>query len=339
MIPEPPRNALKQQDRKFWFVSHRIPDHTIFADSAIDKATLAHNQSLIEAALKAPDRWQRTPDELREDRRKGIGPFTLQKHSERAETVTAEALGRQVPVRIIRPAAGPVRGTYLHIHGGGWMLGAADMQDETLGRTADRTGLVCMSVEYRLAPEHPYPAAPDDCETAALWLAENAGTLCGGGKLFIGGESAGGHLSVVTLLRLRDRHGTTPFSGANLVCGIYDLAMTPSMRAFTTPLVLARRDTEAFIARFLQNGEDIADPDISPIHADLAGLPPALFSCGTSDGLLDDSLFMSARWSAAGNAAELSLWPGGPHAFQSMSTALAEASNREIDEFLARLSG
>jgi acetyl esterase/lipase len=114
--------------------------------------------------------------------------------------------------------------------------------------------------------------------------------------------------------------------------------MTPSMRAFTTPLVLARRDTEAFIERFLQNSEDLTDPDISPIQADLSGLPPALFSCGTRDGLLDDSLFMSARWAAAGNAAELSLWPGGSHAFQSMDTALAEASNRQIDDFLKRLS-
>jgi len=320
-------------------VSHMIPDHTIFADSAIDEVTSAHNAALIEAARKAPDRWQRTPDELRADRRKGIGPFKLQAESPRAETLTAEGLGRKVPVRVIRPADGPVRGAYLHIHGGGWMLGASDMQDEMLETTADRTGLVCLSVEYRLAPEHPYPAAPDDCETAALWLAENADTLCDGGRLFIGGESAGGHLSVVTLLRLRDRHGVTPFSGANLVCGIYDLTMTPSMRAFTMPLVLARRDTEAFVARFLQNGEDISDPDISPIHAELAGLPPALFSCGTRDGLLDDSLFMSARWAAAGNEANLSLWPGGPHAFQSMDTALAEASNRQIDDFLKRLAG
>ena len=317
-------------------MSHTIPDHTIFADSAIGEETRAHNQTLIDAARKAPDRWQRAPDDLRADRRKGIGPFTLQNHSERAETLTAYALGRQVPVRAVPPAAGAARGAYLHIHGGGWMLGAADMQDETLEQTADRTGLLCLSVEYRLAPEHPYPAGPDDCETAAIWLAREIGNLAIGGKLFIGGESAGAHLAAVTLLRLRDRHGMAPFSGANLVCGAYDLALTPSMRSFTTPLVLARRDTEAFIKRFLQNGEDVGDPDVSPIHANLSGMPPALFSCGTSDGLLDDTLFMCGRWSAAGNEAELSLWPGGPHAFQSMSTKMAEASNRQIDAFLAR---
>lgn len=315
-----------------------IPDRSVFEEDAIDAETLAHNQSLIDAARNAPDRWNRTPDELRADRRKGIGPFTLQKHSDRAEMLTADALGRQVPIRVIPPSQGEPRGAFLHIHGGGWMLGASDMQDEALERTADRTGLICISVEYRLSPENPYPAGPDDCETAALWLANEIDNLAPGGRLFIGGESAGAHLSAVTLLRLRDRHGLTPFSGASLVCGIYDLAMTPSMRKFTTPLVLTRRDTENFTARFLQDGEDVGDPDISPLQADLEGLPPALFSCGTCDGLLDDTLFMSSRWAAAGNVAQLSLWPGGPHAFQSMSTPLSDASNRRIDDFLRALA-
>ena len=319
-------------------MTHLIPDRTVFEDSAIDAETSAHNQSLLAAARNAPDRWSRTPEELRADRRRGIGPFALQAHSDRAQTLMADALGHQVPLRIIPPSNGEPKGVFLHIHGGGWMLGASDMQDETLERTADRTGLACMSVEYRLSPENPYPAAPDDCEAAALWLAGEIGNLAPGGKLFIGGESAGAHLSAVTLLRLRDRHGLTPFSGASLVCGIYDLAMTPSMRAFTTPLVLTRRDTENFTARFLQNGEDVGDSDISPLHADLSGLPPALFSCGTSDGLLDDSMFMYSRWISAGNNAQLSLWPGGPHAFQSMSTSLSEASNRQIDDFLKTLA-
>ncbi len=319
-------------------MTHLIPDRSVFEDSAIDAETTAHNQSLIDAACNAPDRWSRTPDELRADRRNGIGPFTLQKHSDRARTLTADALGRQVPVRVIAPSGSAPKGVFLHIHGGGWMLGACDMQDETLERTADRTGLICMSVEYRLSPENPYPAAPDDCEAAALWLAGEIDNLAPGGRLFIGGESAGAHLSAVTLLRLRDRHGLTPFSGASLVCGIYDLAMTPSMRKFTTPLVLTRRDTENFTASFLQNGEDVSDPDLSPLQADLADMPPALFSCGTRDGLLDDSMFMSSRWISAGNSARLSLWPGGPHAFQSMSTSLSEASNRQIDDFLKTLA-
>jgi len=309
-------------------------DQRVFADTAGDETTRALNEGLIAAARVAPDRWARSPAEVREDRRRGIGPFPRQTPSARAETIRVPRGGDAVPLRVIPPAEGRARGAYLHIHGGGWMLGAADLQDEQLEETADRTGLACVSVDYRLAPEHPYPAAPDDCEAAALWLAREGAGRFDGGPLFIGGESAGAHLSVVTLLRLRDRHGLWPFSGANLVCGIFDLRLTPSMRAFTEPLVLSRRDAENFIARFLQNGEDPTAPDVSPLFADLAGLPPALFSCGTRDGLLDDTLFMAARWAAAGGEAELSLWAGGAHAFQGMGLPLGEASNAHMDRWM-----
>lgn len=312
-------------------------DARLFADAAIDAETRAHNEALIATARAAPDRWALGPVAMRAQRRSGVGPFALQKPSSRAETLSVPGLaGPDVPLRLIRPKEGAVSGAYLHLHGGGWMLGAADLQDERLEEMADRCGLVCLSVEYRLAPEHPYPAAPDDCEAAALWLAREGAALFGAERLFIGGESAGGHLSVVALLRLRDRHGLTPFHGANLVCGAFDLALTPSMRAFTEPLVMARRDIETFVDGFLQHGEDRRDPDVSPLHADLAGLPPALFSCGTRDGLLDDTLFMAARWAAAGNEAELSLWPGGAHAFHHMRLPLATAANAAIDDWLKR---
>ncbi|MGQ7790890.1 alpha/beta hydrolase fold domain-containing protein [Faunimonas sp. B44] len=314
-------------------------DPSIFSDDAIDPDTLAANAALVAAARAGPDRWTFTADELHAARRAGLSPFRLQRPSARAVTTAAPGLhGPEVPIRVIAPAAGAPRGLYLHIHGGGWMLGAADMQDETLEATAERTGLVCCSVEYRLAPEHPYPAGPDDCEAAALWAAREAAARFGVDRLFIGGESAGAHLSVVTLVRLRDRHGLTHFHGANLLCGAFDLALTPSMRAQEEPLILARRDTEAFVARFLQNGEDRRDPDVSPLYADLRGMPPALFTCGTRDGLIDDTLFMAARWAAAGSAAELSLWPGGAHFFQGIDMKLAQRSNREIDAWLKRMA-
>jgi acetyl esterase len=313
-------------------------DPDLFSDDAIDDATRAQNAALIAAALAAPDRWSKTPEEMRQERRQGLGPFALQQPSPWAEWLdvpAGPAGGPGVRLRIIRPS-GPARGAFLHLHGGGWMLGGADMQDERLEQTAERTGLAAVSVEYRLAPEHAFPAALDDCEAAALWLAESAAGRFGVERLFIGGESAGAHLAVLTLLRLRRRYNLSPFAGASLVCGIYDLGLTPSMRAFETPLVLSRRDVEAFVARLLQNGEDVRDPAVSPLYADLAGLPPALFSCGTRDGLIDDTFFMAARWAAAGGSAELSLWPGGPHAFQGIDMALAIASNAAIDDWLVR---
>jgi len=315
-----------------------VLDPAVFRDAAIDPETRAHNAALIAAARAAPDRWSFSPQEQRRFRREGKSPFVLQRQLAHARAVGAEAGGRRVSLRLLMPQTRPARGVYLHIHGGGWMLGAADLQDERLAETAERTGLACLSVEYRLTPEHPYPAAPDDCETAALWLVREGFEHLGLGearRAIIGGESAGAHLSAVTLLRLRDRHGLAPFAAANLVCGAFDLALTPSMRAFTEPLILARRDVEAFVAAYLRDGGDVADPDVSPLHAELSGLPPVLFTCGTRDGLLDDTLFMAARWLAAGNTAELQLWPGGAHAFQALPIGLAAASNRAMDMWMA----
>jgi acetyl esterase/lipase len=102
----------------------------------------------------------------------------------------------------------PSRGVYLHLHGSGWVLGGADMQDPMLERIADNTGQAVVAVEYRLAPEHLYPAGPNDCEAAA-WLVQNGKKEFGTDALTIGGESAGGHLTAVTILRMRDRHGYT----------------------------------------------------------------------------------------------------------------------------------
>ena len=136
----------------------------------------------------------------------------------------------------------------------------------------------------------------------------------------IGGESAGGHLSAVTLLRLRDRHGITDaFAAANLVFGAFDLTGTPSRLRWddNRPLVLTNSGMTWFTECFLPGLDDAGrtDPDISPLYADLRGMPPALFTIGTADPLLDDSLFMAARWQAAGNATELRVYEEGCHAF------------------------
>lgn len=312
-------------------------DPALFSRDAVDPETASHNEALIAAARKAPPRWSFSPDELREQRRTGLGPFPLQTPSPRAENLSITTDDGVLALRLIASKANDAKGVFLHIHGGGWMLGSAAAQDQRLEELSNRTGLACLSVEYRLAPEHPYPAANDDCEAAALWLVRNAWERFGTDRLFIGGESAGAHLSVTTLLRLRDRHDLTPFAGAVLTCGAFDLAMTPSMRAFRKPLVLSREDVEQFRKAYLQNDEALDDPDVSPLHADLTGMPPALFSCGTEDGLIDDTLFMAARWAAAGHRAEIALSPGGPHAFQGMDLALARKSNERIDAFLARL--
>ncbi|TXM90493.1 alpha/beta hydrolase, partial [Methylobacterium sp. WL122] len=128
--------------------------------------------------------------------------------STRAETMTIEGPGGPLDLRVIRPRAGvKLRGAYLHIHRGGWVWGSADEQDPWLERIADTCGFICLSVDYRLAPEHPYPAALLDCEAAALWLAGPGKAEFGVTALTIGGESVGAHLAVMVLLRLRRVRG------------------------------------------------------------------------------------------------------------------------------------
>src|SRR3712207_3943869 len=256
--------------------------------------------------------------------------------SSQAKVISIDGPGGPIPLRIIAPEN--PRGAYLHIHGGGWTIGTADEQDPWLDRLAERCGLAVVSVEYRLAPEHPFPAGPDDCEAAALWLIREAESRFGTSRLFIGGESAGAHLSAVTILRLRDRHGLKPFRGANLFAGCYDLAMTPSVANWgTEPLILNTPGVGAFVDNFCGSDRNLRDPDISPLYADLKGLPPALFSVGTRDLLLDDTLFMASRWAAAGNRAELALWPGGCHVFIRFDSAMSEQALSRIDSFIEGL--
>jgi acetyl esterase/lipase len=235
-----------------------------------------------------------------------------------------------------------VDGVLYHIHGGAWMAGTPEMMDTLHEILADTLSLACVSVDYRLAPEHPYPAAPDDCEAAACWLLEHARDEYGSDQLVIGGESAGAHLAAVTLLRLRDKHGAADrFLGANLVFGAYDLSRTPSQRGVGVPPGGDVLDGTGFpLDLFLpgMSGDECRDPDVSPLYADLRGMPPALFSVGTNDHLLDDTLFMAARWEAAGNESELIVYPDTPHACIALPTVAAHFFPRLFDFFRASLA-
>ncbi|PPQ31357.1 alpha/beta hydrolase [Rhodopila globiformis] len=306
----------------------------LFRPEAVADDTAALNEAMVGLMTGLPDWWTTSAAAARDGRRQGRGPFPAPVFSPRARTQVIEGRdGNPIPLRIIAPDT--IRGVYLHIHGGGWVLGAADLQDPLLERIADNTGLAVVSVEYRLAPEDPYPAGPDDCEAAAIWLVNNAGREFGSDILAIGGESAGAHLSAVTVLRLRDRYGYTGWRGANLVYGAFDLSMTPSQRAFgERRLVLRTSDMHQFYNAFLPAISERRVPDISPLYADLRGLCPALFTVGTADALVDDTLFMHARWIAAGNDAELAIYPGGAHGFTLFPNRLADEAAARSEAFL-----
>src|SRR5215467_13872850 len=172
-------------------------DSALFSEAAIDAETAKLNAQMIELLTGEPEWWVTGAEAFRAARRRGEGPFPAPIMSSKAQTLTiAGKDGAQIRLRVIAPAR--PRGIYLHLHGGGWVLGGADMQDPMLERIADNTGQAVVAPEYRLAPEHPYPAGPDDCETAAAWLVANAKQEFGTDVLTIGGESAGGHLTAVT---------------------------------------------------------------------------------------------------------------------------------------------
>ncbi len=313
-------------------------DPRLFSPDAIDAPTRAANEALEKLLAQAPPITALEPRQIRAARVSGDsmwGRPVLLPHAERR---AIRGPAGEIGLRIFRTP--DPRGVYLHLHGGGWTLGANDQQDPMLDAIAKAARATVVSVEYRLAPEHPHPAGPDDCEAAALWLVENARREFGSERLAIGGESAGAHLSVVTLLRLRDRHGATPFRAANLVYGCYDLGFTPSVRRWgERNLVLSTPIIEWFTDHFVPERARRADADVSPLHADLRGLPAALFSVGTLDPLLDDTLFMAPRWLAAGNGAELAVYPGGVHGFNLFPTPLGAASLRRCEAFLAGAFG
>jgi acetyl esterase len=311
----------------------------LFRQDAIADDTLKVNDALVGLMTGLPEWWNVGAEVTREARRQGRGPFPAPVKSPRARTIVVEGRdGNAIPLRLIVPAQ--PHGVYLHVHGGGWVLGSADQQDPILEHIADNTGLAVVSVEYRLAPENPYPAGPDDCEAAAVWLVKNAMAEFGSDLLTIGGESAGAHLAAVTVLRMRDRYGYTSFRGANFVYGAFDLSMTPSQRAFgDRRLVLRTIDMQQFYNAFLPAITNRRVPDISPLYADLKGLCPALFSVGTLDALLDDSLFMHARWMAAGNKTELAIYPGGAHGFTLFPNRLADEAAIRSEEFLRKVTG
>ena len=315
-----------------------MTDPALFRADAIDPETAAFNKQLEEMFATQPPTHTVPPEQTRRAREEGGGAFG-------PPVLDPGAIERKIPgrdgdvtLRILEPA-GEVRGVYLDIHGGGWVLGRAHHGDPRNRQIADAAGVVTVSVDYRLAPECPYPAGPDDCEDAAAWLIANARAEFGTDRLLIGGGSAGAHLAAVTLLRMRDRHGYTGFLGANLVFGVFDVSQTPSSYTWGERYLVLSGPMMKWFGDCYAEGRDLRDPDVSPLYADLRGMPPALFTVGTMDPLLDDSLFMHARWIAAGNQGELAVYPGGVHGFTGMPNALGRKANAHADAWLkARLA-
>lgn len=310
-------------------------DPKVFSTEAIAPDTRMVNDAIVKAIQAVPDRWAVPLPAMRAARLKGKGSFPLPPESPRAHQETIPGPRGPVPVRILMPDGAP-KGVYLHIHGGGWTLGSARENEQLTHRIAERCGLAVVSVDYALAPEEPYPAGPDDCEAAALWLVKEGANRFGTTRFAIGGESGGATLVMTTLIRLRDKHLMKPFSAVNVTGGCYDLRLTPSMRNWgDLPLVLNTADVQRFVRNYLRLNGHADDPDVSPLLADLRGLPKALFTVGSLDPLVDDTVFMANRWLAAGNDCELDVYPGGCHVFIGFPGTITDQALKKADAFLS----
>jgi acetyl esterase len=298
--------------------------------------TREYNRTLAETLAALPAHYELDdPPASRTARARGEGPFPAPERVPEGQDRTIPGRSGPVPLRVFTPPV--VNGVYLHIHGGGWTLGSAADQDLSLWRLATAAKLAVVSVDYRLAPEHPYPAAPDDCEDAARWLIAGARQEFGTDRLTIGGESAGAHLSAVTLLRLGAQ--AAAFRAAQLTFGVFDLSMTPSQRQWGEyNLVLSTPIMAWFYDKFLPGlgPEERRHPDISPLYADLSGMPAARFVVGTQDPLLDDTLFMAARWRAAGNETALEVVAEAAHGFLQFPLTVTERELVAQEEYLAK---
>ncbi|MEO1001199.1 MAG: alpha/beta hydrolase fold domain-containing protein [Pseudomonadota bacterium] len=286
-------------------------DPALFRPEAVTAETRAFLDRIGPELGALPGQHEVPVEVTRAARDEGRGIFPPGGPLEGSEWRELPAGGR---VRVSPAPGGEPRAVYLHIHGGGWALGRPSHYDRANQALAAATGVTVVSVEYRLAPEHVWPANLEDCLAAARWLLDGGLAEFGVETLFIGGESAGAHLSAAVLVALGEARGR--FAGAVLNYGCFDAAMTPSARGWGERKLVLSTPTIAFFAETVDPaGAMRADPAGTPLKADLSGMPDALFQVGTEDPLLDDSLMMAARWAGAGAGAELAVYPGGIHAF------------------------
>ncbi len=251
--------------------------------------------------------------------------------------LTIPGPGGDLPLRVYRPSATRPLPALVYFFGGGWVLGTIDTADGVSRRLANSSGALVAVAGYRLAPEHPFPAAVDDCYAALRWAAGHAGELgADPARLAVGGDSAGGNLAAAVTLLARD--DGPRLAGQLLVYPNTDqLADDESMRAAGDPFLFNRHSVAWYRGHYLTSPQDAASPLASPLRApSLAGLPPALVITAEYDPLRDQGEAYARRLSAEGVPAELRRYPGMTHGFFTMAGTL-EASRAAIAQAAAQL--
>lgn len=223
--------------------------------------------------------------------------------------------------------------TVLYLHGGGYAIGSLNTHRRLAFDVSAASGARVLLLDYRLAPEHPFPAAVDDAATAWRWLLKQGFAA---NKLAIAGDSAGGGLTIATLVNLRDRKLGLPACAVAISPWVDLEGVGTSMTTRSAQDPMVQKAGLSWMAEMYLAGKDARTPLAAPLHADLKGLPPVLIQVGTAETLLDDATRIAERLHGAGGEVKLSVWPNMLHVFPLFAPILTEGRDgcAEIGQFI-----
>ena len=278
------------------------------------------------AALNVPPLHTLTPELMRQWISMQRATFGEPEPVANVENRVIPGPAGDIPVRIYTPQGNGPFPVLVFFHGGGWVICDLDTHDGLCRSLTNQAGCIVVSVDYRLAPEHKFPAAPEDCYAATRWVAGNAAQLNGNpSRVAVGGDSAGGNLAAVISQMARDRGGP-PLVFQLMIYPATDFkANTLSMEENARGNGLEKQDMIWFMNHYLNGEEDKLNPLASPLRAsNLSGLPPALIITAEYDPLRDEGELYGQRLKAAGIPVTISRYNGMIHGFLSMAAIFAQ---------------